>query len=245
MGHGQAQKVFNDINSEDAAVRQKAIDTVSERIEDPAHKQQFQEITGKFLESGDKLPLDKKLVELVDNDFIYEDLCSSIDSTKTSIMLTSKVIDKKDVKISKVINKMLSYGLKSPLYQEVREKKGLVYYVHCYQSRVNDKGINNISTLTSNKNFNEVVEVVKTVITNPDKYLTKERFNLVKEYYMVRKQKDDINRYGAVNQYINPKGWSVYDILDAVTLKKVREVYDKYYDFDKFYISSDKKEFKK
>lgn len=73
--------------------------------------------------------LDRKLVELVDNDFIYEDLCSSTDSTKTSIMLTSKVIDRQDVRISKVINKMLSYGLKSPLYHGVREKRGLCYYI--------------------------------------------------------------------------------------------------------------------
>jgi len=163
---------------------------------------------------------------------------------KTSIAILSPVIEE-DFAYVHFINAMLSLGLKSPLYQEVREKKGLVYYVHCYQSRVNDKGINNISTLTSNKNFKEVVEAVKTVITNPDKYLTKERFNLVKEYYQVRKQKDDINRYGSVNQWINPPKWSVYDILEEVTLKKVREVYDKYYDFDKFYISSDKKEFKK
>jgi hypothetical protein len=37
----------------------------------------------------------------------------------------------------------------------------------------------------------------------------------------------------------------VYDILDEVNLKKIKEVYAKYYDFDKFYISNDKKEFKK
>lgn len=163
---------------------------------------------------------------------------------KTSIVILSPVIEE-DFAYVHFINAMLSLGLKSPLYQEIREKKGLVYYVHCYQSRVNDKGLNSISTLTSNRNFNEVVDAVKKVITNPDKFLTKERFNIVKDYYEVRKQKDEINRYGAVNQWINPAGWSVYDILEDVTLKKIREVYDKYYDFDKFYISSDKKEFKK
>ena len=46
-------------------------------------------------------------------------------------------------------------------------------------------------------------------------------------------------------QFINPTGWSVYDILDKITLKTVLEVYDKYYKFDNFYISNDKKEFKK
>ena len=140
---------------------------------------------------------------------------------------------------------MLSLGLKSPLYQEIREKKGLVYYVHCYQSRVNNQGINTISTQTSNKNYNGVIESVKEVITNPDKYLTKERFDLVKDYYKVRMAKDEILRYKNVNQYINPEGWSVYDILDKVNMKKIKEVYKKYYNFDKFYVSNDKKEFKK
>jgi predicted Zn-dependent peptidase len=163
---------------------------------------------------------------------------------KTSIAILSPVINE-DFAYVHFINAMLSLGLKSPLYQEIREKKGLVYYVHCYQSRMNNQGINTISTLTSNKNFDEVLEATKLVINNPDKYLTKERFDLVKDYYKVRMQKDEILRYKNVNQYINPEGWSVYDIIDDVDFKKVQQVYKKYYQFDKFYISNDKTEFKK
>lgn len=163
---------------------------------------------------------------------------------KTSIAILSPVIED-DFAYVHFINAMLSLGLKSPLYQEIREKKGLAYYVHCYQSRMNDKGLSSISTLTSNKNVDEVIKIVKKVINSPDKYLTKERFDLVRDYYKVRREKDEILRYKNVNQYINPEGWSVYDILDSITLKKVKSVYDKYYDFDKFYISTDKKEFKK
>jgi predicted Zn-dependent peptidase len=162
---------------------------------------------------------------------------------KTSIAILSPVITE-DFAYVHFINAMLSLGLKSPLYQEIREKKGLVYYVHCYQSRINNQGLNTISTQTSNKNYNEVVNAVKEVITNPDKYLTKDRFKLVKDYYKVRMEKDEILRYKNVNQWINPKGWSVYDILDEISLKKVKEVYKKYYNFDNFYISNDKKEFK-
>ena len=163
---------------------------------------------------------------------------------KTSIAILSPVINE-DFAYIHFINAMLSLGLKSPLYQEIREKRGLVYYVHCYQSRMNNQGLNSISTQTSNRNFNAVVDAVEGVIKNPKKYLTKDRFNLVKDYYSVRMQKDEILRYKSVNQFINPTGWSVYDILDKITLKKVLEVYDKYYQFDNFYISNDKKEFKK
>jgi len=163
---------------------------------------------------------------------------------KTSIVILSPVIQE-DFAYVHFINAMLSLGLKSPLYQEIREKRGLVYYVHCYQSRMNQQGISTIATQTSNKNYNQVVDSVETIIKNPGKYLTKDRFNLVKDYYKVRQQKDEILRYKNVNQWINPEGWSVYDILDEVNIKKVREVYEKYFNFDNFYISSDKKEFKK
>jgi predicted Zn-dependent peptidase len=163
---------------------------------------------------------------------------------KSSLVMLSPVIEE-DFAYVHFINAMLSLGLKSPLYQEVREKRGLVYYVHCYQSRMNQQGITTVATQTSNKNFNAVVDAVKLVLTKPDKYLTKDRFNLVKDYYSVRMEKDEILRYKNVNQWINPKGWSVYDILKDVKLKKVLEVYEKYYNFDNFYLSNDKKEFKK
>ena len=184
----------------------------------------------------------KKTIEFGDNDATLE--LSNEFKDKTSIAILSAIIEE-DFAYVHFINAMLSLGLKSPLYQEIREKRGLVYYVHCYQSRVNNQGINTISTQTSNKNYNDVVESVKEVITNPDKYLTKERFDLVKDYYKVRMAKDEILRYKNVNQYINPEGWSVYEILDKVNMKKIKEVYKKYYNFDNFYVSNDKKEFKK
>lgn len=163
---------------------------------------------------------------------------------KSSVVILSPVIEE-DFASVHFINAMLSLGLKSPLYQEVREKKGLVYYIHCYQSRIGNEGINTISTQTSNKNADKVVESVKEVITNPKKFLTKERFELVKDYYKVRKEKDEILRYKNINQYINPEGWSVYDVVDKISLKDINKIYDKYYDFDSFYISNDKTEFKK
>lgn len=163
---------------------------------------------------------------------------------KSSLIMLSPVINE-DFAYIHFINAMLSLGLKSPLYQEVREKRGLVYYIHCYQSRMNKQGMINIATQTSNKNFDSVVDAIKKVFKNPNKFLTKERFDLVKEFYKVRRKKDEILRYKNVNQFINPKGWSVYDILDDINIKKVKEVYNKYYNIDNFYISNDKNEFKK
>ena len=51
-------------------------------------------------------------------------------------------------------------------------------------------------------------------------------------------------RYDNIGKYLVPDGWSTYDILDKLKLKDLKDIYDEYYDFDKFYISTDKKEFK-
>ena len=143
------------------------------------------------------------------------------------------------------INSMLSLGLKSPLYQEVREKQGLAYFINCYLSRVNNQGVAAVTTQTSNKNVDKVVDTVKKIFENPDKFLTKERFSLVKDYYLVRRQKDDILRYKSVGKWISPQGWSIDGILDKVKLSDLKDVYEKYYNFDEFYVSNDKTEFKK
>lgn len=163
-------------------------------------------------------------------------------SGKSSIVILSPVIEE-DFNYVNFINSMLSVGLKSPLYQEVREKKGLVYYINCYQSRVNKQSINTISTQTSESNFDLVVDSISEVINNPDKYLTKQRMELMKDFYSVRKRKSDILRHDNVNQWIDPENWSIYSMVDKVDYNKIREVYDKYYGMDKFYISNDKTEF--
>lgn len=184
-----------------------------------------------------------------DRKLIFGDYDAKLDLSndfkdKTSLILVSPVIDE-DFTYINFINCMLGMGLKSPLYQEVREKEGLVYFIHCSQSRVNNQGFNTISTLTSNGNVDKVIEAIKRVIQNPDEYLTEERFDIVKKSFTVERTKSEILRYAKVNKWINPEGWSIYDILDTVTLEKIREVYDKYYSFDKFYISNDKTEFSK
>ena len=93
--------------------------------------------------------------------------------------------------------------------------------------------------------MSKVIDAVEKVLKDKDKFLTKDRFNLVKDYYMTRREKEEILRYKNIGQHLVPKGWSVYDILDTIKLKDLKDIYDEYYDFSKFYISNDKKEFSK
>ena len=162
---------------------------------------------------------------------------------KTSLVLVAPVAEDNFNWIN-FINSMLSMGLGSPLYQEVREKKGLVYYIRCGQSRYNMQGVTSLSTQTTEQNALNVIESVKTVLKNPDKYLTRDRFETIKNHYILTLKKDRIMRYGNVNKWINPSGWSIKEIIKTINYEKVREIFEENFDFDKFYISLDNKEFK-
>jgi len=163
---------------------------------------------------------------------------------KSSIINISQMI-REDFPYIKFATSMLGTGLKSPLYQEIREKRGLVYFVRCYlSSETNDSGLIFIESETSNDNVIEFQDTVKMVLDNPSKYMTKERFEIVKQSFEIQLRKNEINRYSSIGKYITPVEWQVEPILKSITLDNVMEVYDKYFNFDTFYKSIDKDEFK-
>jgi predicted Zn-dependent peptidase len=161
---------------------------------------------------------------------------------KSSICVVSKMIEDDFAYVS-FINNMLSLGLSSPLYSEIREKRGLVYTISCGQSRMNNQSLNVISTETTVKNVEPLYEVLKKILVNPNKFLSKKRFDLIKNSYLIKFQKDKINRYQNVNMWINPPEWSVKNILKTIEYDKVMDVYEKYFNFDDFYLSNDRTEF--
>lgn len=161
---------------------------------------------------------------------------------KTSIIAVSPVINE-DFGYATFINYMLSLGLISPLYSEIREKRGLVYYIHCHLDTKNKQANSMISTITSNENVEELLQCLQEIISNPDKYITQERLEVVKDFFTVKKEINDVMRHENVNSLITDNQ-TIYDIVDTVTIEKIREVYAKYYNFENFYISTDKTEFK-
>jgi predicted Zn-dependent peptidase len=161
---------------------------------------------------------------------------------KSSIMILSKPIDE-DFAYIIFICKMLGDGLKSPLYQEIREKRGLTYGVWCDVMRYNNQGVFLCGMQTSNDKVEEANETLKLVFNNPDIYLTQERFDIVKNNIIIREKKNDINRYTSVNDWVEPNEWNVKNILNTITLDKIKEIYKKHINIDNMLLSNDKTEF--
>ncbi len=138
---------------------------------------------------------------------------------------------------------MLSLGLISPLYAEIREKRGLVYSIHCQLGMKNNQGVTAIATVTSNDNVEELLGCLKDILSQPEKHITQERLEVVKDFFTVRKEINEVMRHEKVNNFIDTQQ-SIYDIVETVTIEKILEVYSKYYNFENFYVSTDKTEFK-
>lgn len=177
----------------------------------------------------------------INEDFPYEK--GNTYKDKSSIINLSPVIHE-DFPYIEFINRMLGGGLKSPLYQVIREKHGLVYFIHCYQREItNNSVISILETETSNKNVDKVQELFGEILNNPDKYLTEERFNITKEFYKNKFEKEKVLLHNNGYKFIEQPQFSLEKVLNEITYEDIRRVYDKYFDFSNFYQSVDKKEF--
>lgn len=146
--------------------------------------------------------------------------------------LITKPIAKKDYPYISILVNILSDGLNSPLYQELREKRGLVYAILPYCIKAINQGLVIYVAMTSKENALEVSDIMETVLKNMDKFITKERFDDVISNMSIQM---DINK---IFQYKEPKSLSYGLIpttfkskkqLKSITLEKILEIGKKYF----------------
>jgi hypothetical protein len=100
-------------------------------------------------------------------------------------------------------------------------------------SRLNEQGVNSIYTMTTEDNIDEIIEIISTIFDDIDSFLTKERFNVIKDSITVQLKKGEINRYQNVNTWINPKGWSLDEIIDDIEYLEILAIAEKYFNINK------------
>ena len=162
---------------------------------------------------------------------------------KVSILNCSPIITK-DFAYIQFLCDMLGSGLNSPLYKEVREKLGLVYSISCFVDRFNPTSCAiSIMTDTSNKNIEIVQNQIKGVIENKEKFLTQERFDIIKENHITRLEESEILNYSNISKYMDDPEWRIENIIHKITLQDVHDMVDKYLNWNDIYKSIDKTEF--
>jgi hypothetical protein len=143
------------------------------------------------------------------------------------------------------INYILSNGIGSVLYKNIRKKNGLAYYIKCNIDRMSDfSGINVISIETEDNNVPYLIDNLDKTLKNK-LFLTKEKFENVKNSIINKIDTISINRYNNIDCYIKPEKWSIEKQIHRITLDDIIETYDKYFNVDYFIKSVDKEDFRK
>jgi predicted Zn-dependent peptidase len=180
-------------------------------------------------------------IKLEFGDYEYEPELGNSFKDKSSIIMMTKIFDNNISGYIEFISMMIGNGLQSPLYKEIREKRGLTYGISCGSYNVGDNNYAYIMTDTSNDKTEEMLETLKNTL-NDSNILTQERFDIIKERILIKKKMSEINRYLNVSQWINDKQ-SILDIVEEVTLERLKEIYNEFFIFEKMYPSVDKVEF--
>ena len=174
------------------------------------------------------------------NKYEHEKLTKSY--SNSSVIYQSKMIHA-DFAAIIFICMMLGSGMTSPLYSVLREKHGLVYGTNCWLERKNmASGYISISLTTDKKSANKCIEILKEIVDNPDKYMTRKRYNIIMDMTKVQMRYAELFRYSHVWKYVLPIEWRVHANLEKMTYKNVREIYNKH--FKNFQASIDSVEFK-
>lgn len=162
---------------------------------------------------------------------------------KTSVIYVSPLVTQ-DFAIIKFICSMLGKGLTSPLYDELREQRGLVYFVYCYLVRLSGgEGTVHVGTVTSNENIGAVRSTIEQVLGNPDQYLTRERYEIFRNHYRILRTKKEIQLESNIDLLLTPPEWNVFELVEYLSSKEVRDVYDRVFDVAGYHTSVDKEEF--
>ncbi|MBR1611364.1 MAG: insulinase family protein, partial [Methanobrevibacter sp.] len=101
-------------------------------------------------------------------------------SEKVNVFVFSKLpVIKTEYPNAFIGMQMLCDGLNSPFCQEIREKRGLSYYVMGDIHLVTKNGILVMNACTDEEHAQELVDLFKDMCKNVTKYLTRERYEII------------------------------------------------------------------
>ena len=153
------------------------------------------------------------------------------DTNSIVIVASKKTISKKDYPIFSILIDILTDGLNSPLYQELREKRGLVYGIFpCIIPCVNDS-IFMLSAMTTKENTNQVTQIIIDILSNLKNFITEDRFNQVINNHVINLEINNIFNYKKPkNIYKNlPSNFKTKKQLLNVTFNDIINIGNKYF----------------
>ena len=108
-----------------------------------------------------------------------DDFCTSFWGNNSSVIASFKV-NYADIPYMKLAAHVLGDGLSSPLYDEIRNKRNLAYYVHSFVYPLAENiGVFLVITDVNKDAELATIETIEKILTNPKKYIKFSRFKSI------------------------------------------------------------------
>lgn len=173
-------------------------------------------------------PVTAKSFELIaKNDTFVESPSSFPASTMLGdwILLDRNKVSNRD---ALVVSKMFSAGLSSPMYQEIREKRGLVYYCGTTIDKIDSDRMTFIFYAGCTDATKGVVrEQAKNVVDNYSEFLTKERYETIIDGIRNKTKMTNISNfgYGYLSKFFHSEDdYFTEEYLNSLTYEKILSV---------------------
>ena len=122
------------------------------------------------------------------------------------------------------LSTMLSSGLDTPFYQEIREKRGLCYSLSSHCTEFQGKSLWYFIDNTTSENVSEIQNVVYDMLKNPEVYITRDLFD-----YTLESQKNSIIKtnilnyqFGNIIQIIEEH--KAEKVINTITYERILEI---------------------
>ena len=114
-------------------------------------------------------------------------------------------IPQEDLPYGHFAARLLSRGMDSPFFKLIREKHALAYFVHASASSMSiDSSTFDIITLVSKENKDFTFDLLESVMNDPEKFISRERFDDLYFAYNISMEKEEIERYINITKFILP-----------------------------------------
>lgn len=108
--------------------------------------------------------------------------------------LSRTFVSKDDAPATNVARLMLSSGLKSPLYSEIREKRGLSYYQFMFDQSFGASAAIIVGSCTETGKEDSLIGVYADVLGNLDSYMTRSRYDIIHTQVYAKEKRNNILR---------------------------------------------------
>lgn len=143
-------------------------------------------------------------------------------------VLSKKVANKNHYKYLAIGLNMLLDGFSSPFMQEIREKRGLSYYIHGEILQVVDKSIIWFYASTDKEKAEQLKSVFNDLCKNVRQYLTKERFNIALDHIKTQREIQKLFLWKNTTKYTEYEHACILERLERLNYDRLVGVVEKY-----------------